>query len=72
MATIVNNPPTDQTTGNSFMVIIVLLLIVLAAFVFFAYGLPVMRGSSGTNNTQTEVPQINVPDKIDVNINQPK
>lgn len=41
-------------------------LIVLAviAFLFFVYGLPAIR------QTQLGGTQINVPDKIDVNINQ--
>lgn len=52
----------SQNSGMSFIVGILLLIAVL--FLFFYYLLPVVRGASS--------PQINVPGKIDVNVNQPK
>ena len=65
MATIVNTPA--QTEGNSssgmgFLLGVILLLIVL--FVLFVYGLPALRSA-------TSAPQVNVPGKIDVNVNNP-
>jgi hypothetical protein len=47
------------------MIIGLIALIVLGYF-GFVYGLPALQ------NMQSGAPQINVPEKIDVNINQPK
>lgn len=66
MATIINTQPatTEDTTSSSFgLVLAVILLLILAAVVFY-YGPGFVRGI--TNQTQ---PQINVPGKIDVNVN---
>ncbi len=57
---------TVDSGGNSmgfFMGIIILILFVL--FIMY-YGLPMMRGS--TSGGQINIP---IPDKIDVNVNQP-
>lgn len=66
MTTIVNNPPSSNNSGGGMGMVIGLLLLVVVVFLFFVYGLPALRQmqSGGT--------QINVPDKIDVNINQPE
>ena len=72
MATVINNPtPTQAPTpversdnGNGFLVGVILLII--AAIAFFYYGLPYL--SAGMN----QAPQVNVPDKVDVNVQQPK
>lgn len=52
---------TDSASGTGFVVGVIILAIV--AFLLFYYGLPVLRNSTNT-------PQINVPGKIDVNLNQ--
>lgn len=65
MATIVNNPPATQqeSSGNGFLLGVVLLIIF--AVLFFIYGLPMLTNSfSG--------PQVQVPDKVDVNVNTPQ
>jgi LPXTG-motif cell wall-anchored protein len=63
MATVINNPSTsDSSSGVSTMIGMVLLLLVIV-FVLM-YALPRLR-------LGTTTPQINVPDKVDVNINQP-
>ena len=65
MATIVNNPPATErsSNGNGFLLGVVLLIIF--AVLFFMYGLPMLMNSfSG--------PQVQVPDKIDVNVNTPQ
>jgi len=63
MATVINNPDTSGDSGGMGWVVGMIIAILLA-FVFFVYALPAIRNSgSGTN--------INVPDKIDVNVNQP-
>jgi len=63
MATIVNNPATTDTSASGaglFFGIIVLVLVVAA---LFYWGVPMTRQNSG--------PTINVPDTVDVNVNQP-
>lgn len=62
MATIVNNPPADNSSGPMGMIVVLVVLIVLG-YLGFVYGLPALREMQGGT-------QINVPEKIDVNINQ--
>ncbi len=64
MATIVNNPPADNS-GGPLTAIIVLVVLLVIGYLVWVYGLPALRQSSGT-------PQINIPSKIDVNVNQTK
>lgn len=66
MATIVNTTPAVSRDEGSGMVMVVgLILLFVLLFLFFVYGLPLLRQS-------TNAPQINVPGKIDVNLNQSK
>jgi len=66
MTTIVNNPPptTNENSGNMGLIIGIIVIIVLA-YIFMVFGLPAIR------QMQIGTPQINIPSKIDVNINQP-
>lgn len=67
MATIVNTPSapaTDSNSGIGFMIGAVVLL--LALFMFFYYGVPALRHA-----TSSSAPSVTVPDKIDVNVNNP-
>lgn len=67
MTTVVNNPapaPSNDSGGGMGMVIGFVVLIIIA-FLFFVYGLPAIR------QMQLGSPQINLPSKIDVNVNQP-
>lgn len=62
MATVVNTPAQgESSSGMGFMMGMILLLVVL--FLLFYYGLPAIRnaGSGGTS--------VNIPDKVDVNVN---
>lgn len=69
MATIVNNPgSTGESNGMGFVMGLVLLLAFV--FVIFYWGLPAMRGAN-TQPATPSVPSVQVPEKIDVNINQP-
>lgn len=65
MPTIINNPPQNASdSGSSAGLIIGIILAAVLVFLFFAYGLPALRErNSGTN--------INVPDRIDVNVSKP-
>lgn len=66
MSTIVNTPaPSNDSNGAMGMIIALIILLVLA-YLGFMYGLPAIR------QMQIGTPQINLPSKIDVNINQPK
>lgn len=66
MTTVVNNPaPTNDSGGGMGMIIGGIVLIVVA-YLFIVYGLPAFR------NMQGGAPQINIPSKIDVNVNQPE
>jgi hypothetical protein len=69
MATIVNNPPTSGDGGSGFLVGVVVLIGFFLVLVYF--GLPELRRLS-SNQQNSPLPQIVVPDKLDVNINQTK
>lgn len=53
---------TNTDSGMGFFVGIILLLIFL--FIFLYYGLPLLRNTGGSAS-----PQLNVPNKIDINVN---
>jgi cytochrome c-type biogenesis protein CcmH/NrfG len=81
MATIVNTPAQGHThedtganAGMNFAVGAIILLVV--AFLLFYFGLPLLRNVGvpaqpaqiNTNNP----PQVNIPDKVNVDVNAPK
>lgn len=59
MATVVNTPG-NSNSGSGMGFVFGMILILLVAFLFFVYGLPMLRQSTS--------PQVNVPGKIDVNV----
>lgn len=62
MTTIVNTPPSPPARsddGMGFIIGFIVLAVIVG--IFFIYGLPAIRNIRS--------PQINIPDKIDVNIN---
>lgn len=65
MATIVNTPSSGESSGGMGMFLTAVLVIGLILVVGY-FLLPAIR-QEGQNNT----PSIQVPDKVDVNINQP-
>lgn len=62
MTTVVNNPAPSNDSGSGMGMMIGIVLIVIVVILFFVYGLPAIRQSSS--------PQINIPEKVDININQ--
>lgn len=66
MATIVNNPPSSDNSDGPIGIIIIVIFLFVLLYLGFIYGLPLLR------QMQVGSPQINVPNKIDVNIHQEK
>ncbi len=64
MATIINNPPANDNSGGPMGMIIGIIVLIVLVYLGYVYGLPAIR--------QMGTPQINVPSKIDVNVNQTK
>lgn len=65
MATIINNPPSDNSSGPIGIIIVVIVLVVLG-YLGLVYGLPAIQ------RMQVGTPTINIPSKIDVNVQQTK
>jgi len=63
MATVINNPGNSEagSSNNSMGTIVVALVVLVIAVLFIFYGLPMLRSA-------TTAPQINIPDKVDVNV----
>lgn len=71
MATIVNTPsvePARESSSSSLINLFIGVVIVLLVVGFLLYiGLPAMRSVG----TATQAPQVNIPDKINVDVNGP-
>lgn len=63
MTTIVNTPPSEKSDSPMGWIIGLVILIVLG-YLGYVYGLPAIQ------NMQEKGVQINVPDTVDVNVNQ--
>ncbi len=66
MATIVNNPPPSDNSGGPLVMILVIIVLFVLAYLGFVYGLPALQ------QMKIGSPQINIPNKIDVNVHQAK
>ena len=68
MTTIVNNPPPSKDSSGGIGMIIGFIVLFVSAYLFFVYGLPVIK------NIQLGTPEIkiNMPSKIDVNVQPAK
>ncbi|MDO8610457.1 MAG: hypothetical protein Q7R95_07960 [bacterium] len=70
MTTIVNSPtPATDSGGNSFLIGIIILIGFVGILLYF--GIPALR-RMGPIQLGIPAPQINVPGKIDVNVQQTK
>jgi hypothetical protein len=64
MATIINNPDSGSgNNGGGAGTLIGAIVLILILIIFFVYGLPALRGNSDKGGNT-----INVPDKVDVNV----
>lgn len=66
MTTVINTPQPANDSNSGMGMIIGLVVLIVFGFLFFVYGLPALR------NMRLGNPQINIPSKIDVNVNQTK
>src|SRR5581483_5591733 len=71
MATIINNPPNtaSQTNGDpsgNYVSLILVVFVIFFIILAFYFGMPLLRRA-----TTSSAPQVNVPGKIDVNVNGP-
>jgi len=65
MTTIVNTPSQGGDNGGNLVSMVVGAVLLLAVvFMFLYFGLPMLRRS-------TAVPQVNVPENIDINVTTP-
>ena len=71
MATTIINPSpnNESSSSNGIAFLIGIIILVVLGLLFFVYGLPYLRGFSGTDGVQINVP---VPEKIDVKVQQTK
>lgn len=69
MTTVVNNPAPAADNGGSFLIGVIVLAGLVLIFVYF--GIPAIR-RMGPIQIGTPAPQVNIPGKIDVNVNQAK
>lgn len=71
MATIVNTPsaPAESQSSGWGAVMAIVLVIALILLMFY-YGLPALQNAGGAAGTQP-APQMQVPEQVDVNVNQP-
>ena len=68
MATVVNNPQPAASDSSGMGFLLGAILIIVFAIIFFVYLLPILQNSF----QGAQAPQINVPDKVDVNVKQQK
>lgn len=70
MTTVINTPPqgsgSNDSSGMGMVIGAVALVVVL--FLLFFYGMPYFRGNSQQNSAPA--PAVQMPDKIDVNVNK--
>lgn len=70
MVDIINTPARSESGGVG--VLLVGIVFVIFALLFIFYGLPAMRGTMQSSTTNSgDNGSIEIPDEIDINVNQP-
>jgi hypothetical protein len=64
MADVIHEHQTTTDSGSGMGFLLGVIMLIVFAFLLFYYGLPALRSASSG-------PTVNVPGKIDVNVNQP-
>lgn len=64
MTTIINTPQPASDQSNGVGMIIGLVVLTVFGFLFFTYGIPVIK------QMKVGTPQVNIPSSIDVNVKQ--
>ena len=64
MTTVINTPQPTSDQGNGMGMIVGFVVLIVFGLLFFVYGLPALR------NMKFGGTEVNIPDKIDVNVNQ--
>ena len=77
MSTIINTPSSAPSESNNLLgTLIGLVVLAILAVLFFLYGLPLLRGVPVTTNPQSDnstppnTVNIQVPEKVDFNVNK--
>ena len=70
MATVVNNPGTTTEGGSGVNFLLGVILLIVFSLLMIFYGIPMIARSVG-NAGVSQAPQVQVPDKINVDVNQP-
>ena len=65
MAEIIHEHVADRRSGNGMGFLLGVLLLIVVVVLLIYYGLPLIRNAAPTY-------QVNVPDKVDVQVNQPQ
>jgi len=58
-------PVVHEHSGNGMGFLMGVILLLIVGFLLFFYGLPLLR-----NTTTNTAPQVSVPEKVDINVNQ--
>jgi hypothetical protein len=66
MTTIVNTPPAQKESGGGLGMIFGFIALIVVVYLFFVYGIPAI------SQMRLGTTQINIPSKIDVNVQQTK
>jgi hypothetical protein len=71
MATVVNNPGTTTDGGSGSGFLLGVIVLILFSLIMIFYGVPYIARSIGSAGV-SQAPQVQVPDKINVDVNQQK
>jgi flagellar basal body-associated protein FliL len=70
MTTIINQPPSEQHESSSTGMIVGIVILVIVVVLVLFFGLPALRRTEAPAEQKAPAPEITIPDKIDVNIQQ--